>query len=211
MCFSFSLTIPPHHISPVMNKCFNPQTNNAPNQFQNFNNGPMSGSNNVNRLPSVAPNFNQPGLLPTPLAQPPQFHQNHMFPQQAPMACFNNPGPSPQFKANQVQPPNQFIHQANMMPPFPQAGQPLPQQQQQQIKPSTVYINPTFIAKQKKLGEEQGRQEVLKEMSFQNKGLDKSSQKPQRSRKELDSLLEERLADAMNTSNEKLAKSKSNS
>ncbi len=183
-----------------MNNNFNPQTNNSPNQFQSFNNGPIN--NTANRIP----NFSQPGLLPTPLVQPPQF-QNHLYQHQPPMNNFINPGPSAHFHTNQIQPVNQFI-QPSMMQKCPQVNQPMPQQQQ--IKPSTVYLNPSFIAKQKKLEEAQSQQKVLKEMSFQNKGSDSSNTKSQRSR-DLDALLEKRIADEMGLSTEKIIKSKLNS
>lgn len=178
--------LPPHNISPNTNTNFNTQ-NTTPNQFQNNFNNNMS-------------NFSHPGLLPTPSVQQSQYNQNNMY--QIPpvnnfqkMNTYNSPQSSGQFNNNMNanQPiAAQFSIQQNLV--YQQVSQP-------QVKPSSVYINPSFIAKQKKMEEEQNRKNATpsKETSFVK----------QRSRKDLEALLEKRLADEMKQSSEVLKPTKS--
>lgn len=188
----------PHQIPPTLNNF---------NNNQNINKSPNNKFQGPNRLSNQTSPMNiQNGLLPSPMPQQQQKNFQH-FPNQ----MFNKPQQPkfpPQQQSPAVQfPPNQFV--PNMPNPSPAPSVPYNNSNLTMpppTKPSTVYINPTFIAKQNKLAEQQD-QNVLKDINSNGTESDKkpSDAKPpvkQRSRKDLEALLEKRLAAEMLLSNE---------
>ena len=188
--------VSPNNMRPNLN-----QFNQNINQF-GFNTDP----NPLNGLPgfqSFNPNGRQNGMLPNP--------ELIRQPQQALFLPFNNNG----MQANQAFQANQsLVNQQNQ--PFmninPITSPLQPTNTTVPVKPSTVYLNPSFIAKQKKSDPasraSENRQNVLKDSnnSSNNNSAEKytkSAKSPNatapkpRSKIDLNALLEKRLADEL--------------
>lgn len=178
----------------------------------NANNNQLNGNNNFQNLNSPANNMafntNQTSLLPTPSNMFHAFNNNTNnnnlgIGQNLPMGqqTINNDN-------NMYNNSNPNTNPMGLHPNVPLSG-----------KPSTVYINPSFIAKQNeanKSSDSHGRQNVLKENpnnnqnSSNNKGFKQKFGENQdapvtknRSKIDLNALLEKRLADEMKEAEKK--------